>query len=73
MKVDDFQKFLLSKYEKGEPLTKFFEDLNGFMSSRTIRRWFKRDRYYQCISLFGSSTHYQDERNDPKGEKTNET
>ena len=29
MKGDDLQRFLLSKYEKGEPSTKFFEDLNG--------------------------------------------
>ena len=41
MKGEDLQKLVLSKYEKGEPSTKIFEDLNGFVSSRAIRRWCK--------------------------------
>ena len=71
MKGENLQKLVLYKHEKGEPSTKIFEDFNGFVSSRTIRRC-QRDRYYQFIPLFGSSTHYQDQRNDTKGEKTNE-
>ena len=38
MKGEALQKLVLSKYDKGEPSTKIFEDLNGFVSSRTIRR-----------------------------------
>ena len=33
MKGEDLQKLVLYKYEKGEPSTKIFEDLNGFVSS----------------------------------------
>ena len=33
MKGEDLQKLGLSKYEKGEPSTKIFEDFNGFVSS----------------------------------------
>ena len=48
MKGKDLQKLVLSKYEKGEPSTKIFEDLNGFVSSRTIRRWSER----QVLSIY---------------------
>ena len=51
MKGENFQKLILSKYEKGEPSTKIFEDLNGFMSSRTIRRWCKVIRETGTINL----------------------
>ena len=44
MKGEDLQKLVLYKYEKDEPSTKIFEDLNGFVSSRTIRRWCKMVR-----------------------------
>ena len=44
MKGEDLQKLVLSKYEKGERSTKIFEDFNGFVSSRTIRRWCKMVR-----------------------------
>ena len=74
MKGEDLQKLVLSKYVKGEPSTKIFEDFNGFVSSRTIRQWCKMVRETGTINLShsGSFTHYQDQRNDPKGEKTNE-
>ena len=51
MKDEDLQKLVLSKYEKGEPSTKVFEDLNGFVSSRTIRRWCKMVRETGTINL----------------------
>jgi transposase len=41
MKSEDIQKLVLSKYQKGESPTKIFEDLNGSVSIRTIRRWCK--------------------------------
>ena len=72
MKGEDLQKLVLYKYEKGEPSTKIFEDLNGFVSSRTIRRWFKMVRETGTINL-SHSLGRQDQRNDPKDEKTNET
>ena len=68
MKDEDLQKLVLYKYEKGESSTKIFQDLNGFVSSRTIRRWSER----QVLSIY-PTLYYQDQRNDPKGEKTNET
>ena len=51
MKGEDPQKLVLSKYEKGEPSTKIFEDLNGFVSSQTIRRWCKMVRETDTINL----------------------
>ena len=54
MKGEDLQKLGLSKYEKGEPSTKIFEDLNGFVSSRAIRRWCKMVRETGTINLFHS-------------------
>ena len=50
-KGEDLEKLVLSKYEKGEPSTKIFEDLNGFLSSRTIRRWCKMIREIDTINL----------------------
>ena len=54
---EDLQKLILSKYEKGEPSTKIFEDLNGYVSSRTIRRWCKMVRETGTINLFHSLVH----------------
>ena len=54
MKGEDLQKLVLYKYEKGEPSTKIFEDLNDFVSFRTIRRWCKRVRETDTINLFHS-------------------
>ena len=51
MKGEDLQKLVLFKYEKGEPSTKIFEDLNVFVSSRTIRRWCKMVRETGTINL----------------------
>ena len=51
MKGEDLQKLVLSKYEKSEPSTKIFEDLNGFVSSQTIRRWCKMLRETGTINL----------------------
>ena len=51
MKGEDLQKLVFSKYEKGEPSTEIFEDLNGFVSSRTIRRWCKMVRETGTINL----------------------
>ena len=51
MKGEGLQKFVLSKYEKGEPSTKIFEDLNGFVSSRTIPRWCKMVRETSATNL----------------------
>ena len=54
MKGEDLQKFVLSKCEKGEPSTKIFDDFNGFVNSRTIRRWCKTVRETGTINLFHS-------------------
>ena len=51
MKGEDLQKLVLYKYEKGEPSMEIFEDLNGFVSSRTIRRWCKMVRETGTINL----------------------
>ena len=51
MKGEDLQKLVLSKYEKGEPSTTIFEDLNGFVSSRTIPQWCKMIRETGTINL----------------------
>ena len=51
MKDEDLQTLVLYKYEKGESSTKIFEDLNSFVSSRTIRRWCKMVRETSTINL----------------------
>ena len=51
MKDEDLQKLVLYEYENGEPSTKIFEDLNGFVSSRTIRRWCKMVRETSTANL----------------------
>ena len=48
MKGEDLQKLVLYKYKKSEPSTKIFEDLNDFVSSRTIRRRSER----QVLSIY---------------------
>ena len=51
MKSEDIQKLVLSKYQKGESPTKIFEDLNGFVSIWTVRRWCKMVNETGCINL----------------------
>ena len=41
MKSKDFQNLVLSKYQNGDGPTKIFQNLNGFVSLRTIERWCK--------------------------------
>ena len=41
MKSNDLQKLVLSKYEGGQTPKKIFEDLNGAVSYRTVKRWCK--------------------------------
>ena len=38
MKSKDFQKLVLSKYETGQTPKKIFQDLNGAVSYRTVKR-----------------------------------
>ena len=51
MKSEDIQKLVLSKYQKGESPTKIFEDLNGFVSIWTVRRWCKMVNETGSINL----------------------
>ena len=51
MKSKDFQKFVLSKYQNGDGPTKIFRDLNGFVSLRTIERWYKAVRNTDSFNL----------------------
>lgn len=51
MKSESLQNLVLSKYRKGEPSTKIFKDLNGSVSSRTIRRWCQMVKETGSISL----------------------
>ena len=41
MKSKDLQKLVLSKYEAGQTPKKIFQDLNGVVSYRTVKRWCK--------------------------------
>ena len=50
MKSEDLRKLVLSKYKNGESSTKILEDLNWFVSSRTIRRWCQMVRETGSIS-----------------------
>ena len=52
MKGEDLQKLVLYNYEKGQPSTKIFEDFNGFVSSRIIRRWYKMVRETGVLSIY---------------------
>ncbi|CAF1611186.1 unnamed protein product [Rotaria magnacalcarata] len=55
MKSKDLQKLVLSKYENGlesgDSASKIFNDLNGSVSYRTIRRWCKMIRERGSIDL----------------------
>ena len=51
MKSKDLQKFVISKYEAGQTSKKIFEDLNGAVSYRTIKRWCKMIRETGTIDL----------------------
>ena len=44
MKGKDLQKLVLSKYEAEQTPKKVFQDLNGAMSSPTVKRWRKMIR-----------------------------
>ena len=41
MKNKDLQKLAFSKYEAGRTPKKLFQDLNGAVSYRTVKRWCK--------------------------------
>ena len=51
MKSKDLQKLVFSKYEAGQTLKKIFEDLNGAMSYRTVKRWCKMIRETGAMGL----------------------
>ena len=51
MKSKDVQKFVLSKYEKGDGTTKLFQELNDTISLSTIERWCRRIRESVSINL----------------------
>ena len=55
MKSIDLQKLVLFKYQKDETLSKFFNDLNGSVSLRTIQRWCKMIKEKGTIELRYSS------------------
>ena len=55
MKNEDLRKLVLSKHENGESSPQIFEDLNGSVSSRTIRRWCKMVGETGAINLSHSS------------------
>ena len=41
MKSKDLHKVVLSKYEAGQTPKNIFQDLNGVVSYRTVKRWYK--------------------------------
>ena len=51
MKSKDLQKLILSKYEAEQIQKKIFEDLNGVVSYRTVKRWSKMIRETGAIDL----------------------
>ena len=55
MKSKDLQKLVLSKYEAGQTPKKIFEDLNGAVSYRTVKRWCKMIRNTGTIDLSKAS------------------
>ena len=55
MKSKDRQKLVLSKYEVGQTPKKIFQDLNGAVSYRTVKRWCKMIRETGAIDLSKSS------------------
>ena len=54
MKSKDVQKLVLSKYEKGDGITKIFQDLNRTISLLMIERWCRRIHENGSINLFKS-------------------
>ena len=73
MKGENLQKLVLYKYEKDEPSTKIVEDFNGFVSSRTIRRWSERQVLSKLSHSLARPCIIRTKRMIQKGEKTNET
>ena len=55
MKSKDLQKLVLSKSEARQTSKKIFEDLNGAMSYRTVKRWCKLIQETGAIDLSKSS------------------
>ena len=51
MKSKDLQKLVLSKYEEEQIPRKIFDDLNGAVSYRTVKRWCKMIRETGAIDL----------------------
>ena len=51
MKSEDLQKLVLSKYEAEQTPKKIFQDLNGAVSYRTVKRWCKMIRKTGAIDL----------------------
>ena len=56
MKSEDLQKLVLSKYEAGQTPKTIFQDLNGAVSYRTVKRWCKVIRKTGAIDLSKPST-----------------
>ena len=59
MKRKDLQKLVLSKYEAGQTLKKIFEDLNGAVSYRTVKRWCKMIWETGAIDLSKPSAYHR--------------
>ena len=59
MKSKDLQKLVFSKYEAGQTPKKIFEDLNGAMSYRTVKRWCKMIRETDAIDLSNPSARHR--------------
>jgi transposase len=55
MKGEEVRNIVLSKLQKGEGPTKIFRDLNGQVSSRTIKRWSKSLRDDGALTMHYSS------------------
>ena len=59
MQSKDLQKLVLSKYEEEQIPKKIFEDLNGTVSYRTVKRWCKMIRETGAIDLSKPSGCYR--------------
>ena len=63
MKSKELYKLVLSKYETEQTPKKVFEDLNGAVSYRTVKRWYKmiwetgRPRFIETIQLSQNGSH----------------
>ena len=51
MKSKHLQKLVLSKYEAEQTPKKVFEDLNGMVSYRTVKQWYKMTQETGTIDL----------------------